>query len=390
LPALPFDPKFRVYPFSRDRFVRFDSGDLITEYKHLLLTENDLGIPIDLIDPDAYKPPTKKIALAPEDKGLIEKVSVSNRGLKKRETARPNVPWLRKMEYMSQDYTHEAMYTRGRGDSIESKMLLPKDTGQRSRDLPREQQREIIERTFAATREPPMHPKNKSLVPVEILPLFPSFDLWENDYVQVVFESDPSPLQPHPNDPQYTQKLKLQESLVSRSILKPFELPRDYAAEDERDAMALLVPRRPLEETVESRLFGEEEEELGREEEHQWVREYQCDPPKEKDLLRASSFCFIASPTSLSYVMLSSKLRAHKVQQKRGATDILRPSRVMVKKVKELTKVDVEGERKEEEERASLIDKDEDEDEEEKAASEEEAPAESPTPMETEKVNVDE
>jgi hypothetical protein len=110
----------RVYPFARDRFVRFDFGDLITEYKHLLLTETDLGIPIDLIDPDAYKPPAKstlqrffslsaapvicgnkkvkkkkslfffffaEIALAPEDKALIEKVSISTRGLKKRYVA---------------------------------------------------------------------------------------------------------------------------------------------------------------------------------------------------------------------------------------------------------------------------------------------------------------
>lgn len=122
----------------------------------------------------------------------------------------------------------------------------------------------------------------------------------------------------------------------------------------------------------------QEEEEFGREEEYQWVREYQVDPPKEKDLLRANSFCFIATPTSLSYVMLSSKLRAHKVQPKRGTTDILRPSRVVVKKVKELTKVAVDGERREGEEGASLIDKDEEEE-----AKEEKAGAESPTPMET-------
>lgn len=72
LPDLPFDPKFLRYPFSQDRsfiifrflvkynfflcirFVRYKPTSLEKNYRWDLLTEHDVGVEIDLINPDAY------------------------------------------------------------------------------------------------------------------------------------------------------------------------------------------------------------------------------------------------------------------------------------------------------------------------------------------------
>ena len=82
LPDIPFDAKFIAYPFEANRyehvltiilcycfknismpatnlnnlfrFVQYKPTSLEKNYKHELLTEVDLGVNIDLIDPDTY------------------------------------------------------------------------------------------------------------------------------------------------------------------------------------------------------------------------------------------------------------------------------------------------------------------------------------------------
>ena len=54
LPPVPFPPKFLRYPFDPLRYVKYTPTSLEKEYEFPLLTEPDLGIPINLIDPNAY------------------------------------------------------------------------------------------------------------------------------------------------------------------------------------------------------------------------------------------------------------------------------------------------------------------------------------------------
>ena len=54
LPDIPFDPKFITYPFDANRFVQYNATSLERNYKHELLAEHDLGVTIDLINPDTY------------------------------------------------------------------------------------------------------------------------------------------------------------------------------------------------------------------------------------------------------------------------------------------------------------------------------------------------
>ena len=59
LPDIPFDPKFITYPFEANRFVQYNATSLERNYKHELLAEHDLGVTIDLINPDTYRLPGK-------------------------------------------------------------------------------------------------------------------------------------------------------------------------------------------------------------------------------------------------------------------------------------------------------------------------------------------
>lgn len=55
LPDIPFDPKFIRYPFDPNRFVEYNATSLERNYKHELLAEQDLGVTIDLINPETYR-----------------------------------------------------------------------------------------------------------------------------------------------------------------------------------------------------------------------------------------------------------------------------------------------------------------------------------------------
>merc|ERR1712048_1415921 len=70
LPDIPFDPKSIKYPFARERFIKYKPTTLEKLCKVELHTDFDLGVNIDLIDPETYiRPPNA--TLAPEDSALL-------------------------------------------------------------------------------------------------------------------------------------------------------------------------------------------------------------------------------------------------------------------------------------------------------------------------------
>jgi RNA polymerase II-associated factor 1 len=117
LPEIPFDPKFLAYPFDELRFARYATTSLEKNYKFQLHTEFDMGIPIDLIEPNAYKPIATPVNVL-GDAGEALTVG-SGAGSQKRrfETLRPAVPWLRRTEYISAD----SELPKFRSDKIETK-----------------------------------------------------------------------------------------------------------------------------------------------------------------------------------------------------------------------------------------------------------------------------
>ncbi len=56
LPEPPFDCKFVSCPFvDLSRFAEYKQTTLETKWNHELLTEPNLGVHVDLIDPDTYR-----------------------------------------------------------------------------------------------------------------------------------------------------------------------------------------------------------------------------------------------------------------------------------------------------------------------------------------------
>lgn len=49
------DSTYILYLWHLTRFVQYNATSLERNHQHELLTETDLGLPIDLIDPDIYE-----------------------------------------------------------------------------------------------------------------------------------------------------------------------------------------------------------------------------------------------------------------------------------------------------------------------------------------------
>uniref|UniRef100_A0A8C6S9F4 RNA polymerase II-associated factor 1 homolog n=1 Tax=Neogobius melanostomus TaxID=47308 RepID=A0A8C6S9F4_9GOBI len=164
LPDIPFDPKFIAYPFDQHRFVQYKATSLEKQHKHELLTEPDLGVTIDLINPDTYRI-DPNILLDPADEKLLEEDIQAPSSSKSQCSCD-----FRIGVSVKQQFTEEEIY---------------KD---------RDSQISAIEKTFEdAQKSIAQHYSKPRVTPVEVLPVFPDFKMWINPCAQVIFDSDPAP-----------------------------------------------------------------------------------------------------------------------------------------------------------------------------------------------------
>ncbi|PIO34983.1 hypothetical protein AB205_0081190 [Aquarana catesbeiana] len=157
LPDIPFDPKFITYPFDQNRFVQYKATSLEKQHKHDLLTEPDLGVTIDLINPDTYRIDANVPLDLADEKLLEEEIQAPT------SSKRIGVS-------VKQQFTEEDIY---------------KD---------RDSQIAAIEKTFEDAQKPiTQHYSKPRVTPVEVMPAFPDFKMWINPCAQVIFDSDPAP-----------------------------------------------------------------------------------------------------------------------------------------------------------------------------------------------------
>ncbi|KAN0034266.1 hypothetical protein ACTFIV_000759 [Dictyostelium citrinum] len=203
LPEIPFEPKFLKLSSDFQKFTQYKTTSLERQYKHPLLTEPQLGIPIDLIDPSVYNTPKSPIQVPPGDEPLLKPLSQqdleeknSSAIFKKKSEIRPNVGWLRKTEYLSKSdentfgrpikriSTSGDLSSTGSNTPNNKQMLLVQE--QLSDSV-------LVENTFdiCSSDYQFVHPTNPSLKPVSVLQVFPDFDLWANSFTEVTFDSDP-------------------------------------------------------------------------------------------------------------------------------------------------------------------------------------------------------
>eukprot|EP00731_Ephydatia_muelleri_P028172 Em0019g1045a len=191
LPDIPFDPKFLSYPFEPQRYIQYTSTSLERNHKHELLTEIDLGVPIDLILPETYSNQDLKGPLDQADEALLEEELAQQTDSKRARQHAKNVSWLRRTEYISTEYSRP----HASNESAETKVGYSVKKKLQGLDVYKDRASQItaIETTFEAAKQPiDKHYSKPGVQAKEVLPLFPDFDLWKLPFAQVIFDSDPA------------------------------------------------------------------------------------------------------------------------------------------------------------------------------------------------------
>ncbi|XP_073673630.1 RNA polymerase II-associated factor 1 homolog [Garra rufa] len=191
LPDIPFDPKFITYPFDQHRFVQYKATSLEKQHKHELLTEPDLGVTIDLINPDTYRI-DPNIMLDPADEKLLEEEIQAPSSSKRSQQHAKVVPWMRKTEYISTEFNRYGVSN----EKVEVKIGVSVKQQFTEEEIYKDRDSQIaaIEKTFEdAQKSISQHYSKPRVTPVEVLPVFPDFKMWINPCAQVIFDSDPAP-----------------------------------------------------------------------------------------------------------------------------------------------------------------------------------------------------
>lgn len=191
LPDIPFDPKFITYPFDQHRFVQYKATSLEKQHKHELLTEPDLGVTIDLINPDTYRI-DPSILLDPADEKLLEEDMTAPSSSKRSQQHAKVVPWMRKTEYISTEFNRYGVSN----EKVEVKIGVSVKQQFTEEEIYKDRDSQIsaIEKTFEdAQKSITQHYSKPRVTPVEVLPVFPDFKMWINPCAQVIFDSDPAP-----------------------------------------------------------------------------------------------------------------------------------------------------------------------------------------------------
>ncbi|KAJ3665030.1 hypothetical protein Zmor_000547 [Zophobas morio] len=193
LPDIPFDLKFISYPFDSSRFIQFNPTSLERNYRYEVLTEHDLGVAIDLINKDIYAVEPGAM-LDPADEKLLEEDILTPQDSKRSRHHARSVSWLRRTEYISTEQTRFQPQTM---DKVEAKVgySIKKNLKNETLYMDRDSQIKAIEKTFNDTLNPiEKHYSKPNVTAVEVLPVFPDFNLWKYPSAQVIFDSDPAPV----------------------------------------------------------------------------------------------------------------------------------------------------------------------------------------------------
>ncbi|XP_028651272.1 RNA polymerase II-associated factor 1 homolog [Erpetoichthys calabaricus] len=191
LPDIPFDPKFITYPFDQHRFVQYKATSLEKQHKHELLTEPDLSVTIDLINPDTYRI-DPNIVLDPADEKLLEEEIQAPTSSKRSQQHAKVVPWMRKTEYISTEFNRYGVSN----EKVEVKIGVSVKQQFTEEEIYKDRDSQIsaIEKTFEdAQKSITQHYSKPRVTPVEVMPVFPDFKMWINPCAQVIFDSDPAP-----------------------------------------------------------------------------------------------------------------------------------------------------------------------------------------------------
>ncbi|XP_038718092.1 protein PAF1 homolog [Tripterygium wilfordii] len=326
LPDPTAQPKLMSLKKDKERFTKYTITSLEKNNKPKLFIEPDLGIPLDLLDLRVYNCPSIRPPLAPEDEELLrddESITpVKKEGIRKKE--RPTdkgFSWLVKTQYIS---SFSAESTK---QSLTEKQVreLREMKGGRSileNRNNRERQIKEIEASFEAAKLTPVHAEKKNLKPVEVLPLLPDFERYDDNFIVAGFDSAPTA------DSEIYSKLdqSVRDAHESRAIMKAYAVTGSDPANPEK-FVAYMVPS-PNE--LGKDMFDESEDIR-----YNWIREYYCNVQHERE--EPTSYLVSMDDGEARYVPLPTKfnLRKKKASEGRSKDDVEHfpvPSQVTVRR----------------------------------------------------------
>ncbi|KAF2323473.1 hypothetical protein GH714_035646 [Hevea brasiliensis] len=314
LPDPSAQPKLMTLKRDKDRFTKYTITSLEKTYKPQLFVEPDVGIPLDLLDLSVYNASSVRPPLAQEDEELLrddESVTpVKRDGIRRKE--RPTdkgVSWLVKTQYIS-------------SLSMESaKQSLTEKQAKELREM--KVGRNLLENLKTASKLPPVHATNKNLKPVEVLPLLPDFDRYEDKFVSVTFDNAPTA------DSEFYSKLdqSVRDACESWAVMKACVATGSDPAKQEK-FLAYMAPN-PNEL---SKDIYDENEDIS----YNWVREYNWDV-RGDDANDPTTFLVSFDEHAARYVPLPTKINLRKKRASEGRSadeveHIPAPSRVTVRK----------------------------------------------------------
>ncbi|XP_062008486.1 protein PAF1 homolog [Rosa rugosa] len=328
LPDPSAQPKLMSMKKDKDQYTKYTITSLEKNYKPKLFVEPDLGIPLDLLDLSVYNPPPgPRPPLAPEDEELLRDdvavTPVKKDGIRRKE--RPTdkgVAWLVKTQYispLSMDSAKQSLTEK------QAKELREMKGGRNLLDNLNDRERQIkeIEASFEACKSRPVHATNKNLYPVEILPLLPDFERYDDQFVLAAFDGAPTA------DSEIYSKLDQSDHDVceSRAIMKSYKVTGADPANPDK-FLAYMVPS-PNE--LSKNPYDESEDVS-----YSWVREYQYDV-RGDDVDDLTTYLVSFDEDEARYAPLPAKLVLRKKRAKEGrSTDEVEhfpaPSRVTVRR----------------------------------------------------------
>ncbi|XP_043696194.1 protein PAF1 homolog [Telopea speciosissima] len=320
-------PKLLSLNTNKDQYTKYTITSLEKMHKPKLFVEPDLGIPLDLLEISVYNPPRIRPPLAPEDEELLRDgdlvTPVKPDGIRRKE--RPTdkgFSWLVKTQYispLSMDAAKQSLTEKQAKELRETRdghNLLENLNN-------REKQIQAIEASFEACKSLPVHATNKSLQPVEILPLLPDFDRYKDQFVLAAFDSDPTA------DSEVYNKLdrSVRDAHESQGIMKSFVGNGSDPSKPEK-FLAYMVPS-PDE--ISKDLYDESEDIS-----YNWVREYHWDV-RGDDADDPTTYLVTFDGDAARYLSLPTKLVLRKKRAKEGrSSDEVEhypiPSRVTVRR----------------------------------------------------------
>ncbi|KAD6118666.1 hypothetical protein R6Q59_024864 [Mikania micrantha] len=310
LPDTTSQPKLLSIRRDKDRAAKYAITSLEKVHKPQLHVEPDLGIPLDLLDLSVYNVHKDEILhIDPEDQILLQEdislTPIKKDGLKRKE--RPTdkgMSWLVKTQYISPISTDAARQslTEKQAKDIREKhgnAILDNHNS-------REKKIKDIKASFEACKSRPIHATNKKLQPVEILPLFPDFERWDDQFVVATFDGPPTV-----NSESYSKMDKsVRDAHESQAVMKSFVASTSDSAKPDK-FLAYMVPS-----------VGELSKDIYDENEdisYTWVREYHWDVRGE-DADDPTNFLVVFGESEARYMPLPTKLLLRKKRAREGKT----------------------------------------------------------------------